>query len=111
MDLRQLAALVAVAETGTFSAAADVLHTVQSNVSAHVARLERELGVTLVDRAAGRLTEEGEAVVARSRRVFFELEALAADVVSLTTHVTRTARLRMIRTARRWLVPPPLHEL
>src|SRR5437899_2267700 len=37
MDLRQLAALVAVAETGTFSAAADVLHTVQSNVSTHVA--------------------------------------------------------------------------
>src|SRR5258708_39078279 len=68
MDLRQLAALVAVAETGTFSAAADVLHTVQSNVSTHVARLERELGVTLVDRAAGRLTEEGEAVVARARR-------------------------------------------
>ncbi|MEN3273610.1 MAG: hypothetical protein V7636_2371, partial [Actinomycetota bacterium] len=73
MDLRQLAALVAVAETGTFSAAADVLHTVQSNVSTHIARLERELGVTLVDRAAGRLTEEGVAVVARARRVQAEL--------------------------------------
>ena len=59
MDLRQLAALVAVAETGSFSAAARSLHTVQSNVSTHVARLERELGVTLVDRASGTLTEEG----------------------------------------------------
>ncbi|HET7721324.1 MAG TPA: LysR family transcriptional regulator, partial [Acidimicrobiales bacterium] len=73
MDLRQLAALVAVAETGTFSAAAEALHTVQSNVSTHVARLERELGVTLVDRAAGRLTEEGELVVARARRIQGEL--------------------------------------
>ena len=75
MDLRQLAALVAIADTGTFSAAADVLHTVQSNVSTHIARLERELGVTLIDRAGGRLTEEGEAVVARARRVAAELSA------------------------------------
>jgi len=58
-----------------FSAAADVLHTVQSNVSTHIARLERELGVTLVDRAAGRLTEEGEVVVARARRIAGELDA------------------------------------
>ena len=44
---------LAVADTGSFSAAARSLHTVQSNVSTHVARLERELGVTLVDRATG----------------------------------------------------------
>ena len=111
MDLRQLAALVAVADTGTFSAAAAHLHTVQSNVSTHVARLERELGVTLVDRAGGRLTEEGEAVVARARRVFFELEALVADVAALTKEVTGTARLGMIGTAGRWLVPRLLERL
>src|SRR6266513_3159843 len=39
MDLRQLNAVVAVAEYGSFSAAADALHTVQSNISTHVARL------------------------------------------------------------------------
>ena len=44
MDLRQLSALLAVADHGTFSAAARALHTVQSNVSTHVARLERERG-------------------------------------------------------------------
>ena len=53
MEIKQLAALVAVADHGTFSAAAASLHTVQSNVSAHVARLEAEIGATLVDRAAG----------------------------------------------------------
>ena len=43
MDVRQLAAIVAVADHGTFSAAARALYTVQSNVSGHVAKLERLL--------------------------------------------------------------------
>jgi DNA-binding transcriptional LysR family regulator len=111
MDLRQLAALVAVAETGTFSAAAEALHTVQSNVSTHVARLERELGATLVDRAAGRLTEEGELVVARARRIQSELDALTADVASLRHDVAGTTRLGMLGTTGRWLVPPLLRAM
>jgi LysR family hydrogen peroxide-inducible transcriptional activator len=111
MDLRQLAALVAIADTGTFSAAADALHTVQSNVSTHIARLERELGVTLVDRTAGRLTEEGEAVVARARRVSAELEALQADVASLRDEVSGPARMGVIGTTARWLVPALLSAM
>lgn len=108
MDLRQLAALTAVADTGTFSAAADLLHTVQSNVSTHVARLERELGATLVDRSAGRLTEEGEVVVARARRISAELDALAADVASLRDEIAGHVRLGVIGTTGRWLMPPLL---
>lgn len=106
MDLRQLAALTAVADHGTFSAAADALHTVQSNVSTHVARLERELKATLVDRAAGRLTEEGQAVVARARRIQGELEALTADVAALRDEVTGPVRMGVIGTTGRWLMPP-----
>lgn len=105
MDLRQLSALVAVAERGTFSSAAAALHTVQSNVSAHVGRLERELGVTLFDRSAGRLTEEGEAVVARARHIQAELEALTADVAALRQEVVGNVRLGVISTTARWLVP------
>lgn len=108
MDLRQLSALVAIADTGTFSAAATRLHTVQSNVSTHVARLERELGVTLVDRSAGRLTGEGEAVVARARRVHAELDALVADVASVGDEVAGQVRLGIIGTTGRWLLPPLL---
>ena len=108
MDLRQLAAVTAVADTGTFSAAADVLHTVQSNVSTHIARLERELGVILVDRSAGRLTEEGEVVVARARRIAGELDALVADVASLRSDVTGSVHLGVIGTTGRWLMPPLL---
>ena len=80
MELKHLQALVGIADTGSFSAAADAVGTVQSNVSAHVARLERELDVTLVDRSSGRLTEEGEVVVARARRMLAELDALVSDV-------------------------------
>jgi len=105
MDLRQLAALVAVAEEGSFSAAADALHTVQSNVSNHVARLERELGAQLVDRQAGALTEEGEAVVARARRIADELEAVVADVAALRHEVTGNVSIGVIGSTARWIVP------
>lgn len=111
MDVRQLQALVAIAETGSFSAAAAVLHTVQSNVSAHVARLEKELGVVLVDRAGGRLTDEGVAVVARARRVALELDGIVADVAAVNHEVAGTVRLGMIGTTGRWLVPRLLEVL
>lgn len=106
MDLRQLNAVLAVADHGSFSAAARALHTVQSNVSTHVARLERELGATLIDRSSGRLTDEGEIVVARARRVQVELDALAADVASLDDQVAGSGRIGVIGTTARWLVPP-----
>lgn len=105
MDLRQLNALVAVAEHGGFSSAARALHTVQSNVSTHVARLEKELGATLIDRATGQPTKEGEAVLTRAIRIRAELEALSSDVASLGARVAGTARLGMIGTTARWLAP------
>lgn len=111
MDLRQLAALVAVADEGTFSAAADALHTVQSNVSTHVRRLERELGAQLVDRAGNRLTEDGEIVVARARRIQEELAAMVADVAALRDEVTGRVRLGVISSTARWLVPLLLVEM
>ncbi len=105
MDLRQLNAIVAIAEHGSFSAAADALSTVQSNVSTHVKKLEQELGIDLVDRATGQLTEGGTLVVERSRRVMVELDAMQSDVSALTHDVVGTVRLGIIGTAARWLVP------
>ena len=111
MELRHLQALVAVAEHGSFSSAADHLGTVQSNISAHVARLERELGTTLVDRSAGRLTADGEVVVARAYRVMGELDALVADVGALREAVAGNVRVGILGTTARWLVPMLLAEL
>jgi DNA-binding transcriptional LysR family regulator len=111
MELRHLQALVAVAEHGSFSSAADHLGTVQSNISAHVARLERELGTTLVDRSAGRLTADGEIVVARAYRVQGELDALVADVGALREAVAGNVRVGILGTTARWLVPMLLADL
>lgn len=111
MELRQLSALLAVAEHGSFSAAARAMHTVQSNVSTHVAHLERELAVTLVDRGSGTLTEEGEAAVARARRIRLELDGLASDLAALRDEVIGHVRIGMIGSVGRWLVPRVLSEL
>lgn len=105
MELRQLSAVVGIADHGTFSAAADALQTVQSNVSTHVKKLERELGCELVDRATGGLTEAGEIVVKRSRLVQAELDAMLSDVMALTKGVAGTVRIGIIGTTARWLVP------
>ena len=105
MDFKQLHSLLAVAEHGSFSAAARATHTVQSNVSTHIARLERELGATLFDRSAGRLTDEGEAAVARARRIEAEVAALTADVAALRDEVIGSVRLGVIGSIGRWLMP------
>ena len=108
MDRKQLRAFVAVAEQHSFSAGARSLGTVQSNVSAHIARLEKELGVTLIDRSTNEPTDEGRAVLERARRIEAEFEALDADVASLRDVVSGSVRLGAIGTTARWLVAPLL---
>lgn len=105
MDVRQLTALVAIADHGTFSAAAKALFTVQSNVSNHVARLEKELGTTLVDRVNGGLTEAGVRVVERARRVLRELDDIAADLAQRDGNMVGDVRLGMLGTTARWVLP------
>jgi len=111
MDLRQITSLIAIADHGSFSAAARALFTVQSNVSAHVARLERELGVTLVDRATGQITDEGALVVERGRRIQRELEDIAADISALDDVIAGETRVGVIGTTGRWLMPQFLDRL
>ena len=111
MDLRQLETLVAVADHGSFSAAARSMYTVQSNVSAHIGRLERELGVTLVDRQRGGLTDEGATVVDRARRVLHDLQEIAAEMASRGDDVHGDTRVGMIGTMARWVVPTLLAQL
>lgn len=105
MDVRQLSALVAIADHGTFSAAARALYTVQSNVSGHVAKLEKELGTTLINRTNGGLTDEGTRVVERARRILHEIDDIAADIASLDDEISGDARIGVIGTTARWLMP------
>lgn len=111
MDLRQLAALTAIADHGSFSAAARALYTVQSNVSGHISHLERELGVTLVDRQRGGLTPEGFQVLERARRIQRELDSITAEMASRDSEVVGATRLGVIGTTGRWVMPELLTRL
>ena len=105
MEIRQLEALIGIADHRSFSGAAETLGTVQSNISNRIARLEAELGTELVNRATGTLTESGEIVANRARRVLAELRAIASDVSELNADIHGQVVLGMIGTAGRWIVP------
>jgi LysR family transcriptional regulator, transcription activator of glutamate synthase operon len=94
MDLRQLRYLVALAEEGSFTRAAESVHIAQPAVSQQIRRLEEELGIVLVERTTRRvtLTDAGELLVVRARRILGELEAAESELQALsgmyTGHVT-----------------------
>jgi DNA-binding transcriptional LysR family regulator len=111
--LRQLEALLAVAEEGSFTAAADRMHTVQSNVSGHVQQLESELGVRLLvrGRRGAVPTEFGERVLERARAIRSELSALHEDLSMLQGLETGHATLGVVGTVSRSLVPALVDEM
>ena len=85
MDLRQLRYLVALAEEGSFTRAAESVHIAQPAVSQQIRRLEEELGIALVERTTRRvaLTDAGELLVVRARRILAELEAAETELQAL----------------------------
>jgi LysR family hydrogen peroxide-inducible transcriptional activator len=107
MLLRHLETIVAIADEGSFTAAADALNTVQSNVSDQVRQLEQELGVPLLvrGRRGAVPTEFGVVVLDRARRVLRELEAMRVDLSMIQGLEAGHARLGVVGTASRWLVP------
>lgn len=113
MDIRQLEALLAVAEEGSFTAAADRLRTVQSNVSEHIRQLESELGVQLLVRGRGGTvpTEFGVRVLDRARAVRSELEALHKDVSMLQGLEIGHATLGVVGTVSRSVAPRVVAEI
>ncbi|CTQ34357.1 LysR family transcriptional regulator [Jannaschia rubra] len=76
--LKQIEALVTVADLGGFRRAAEHLNTTQPNISSRIAGLEETLGHVLMLRDAGsvRMTARGEAVLAAARRILAEAETL-----------------------------------
>jgi DNA-binding transcriptional LysR family regulator len=83
IGLRELRAVLAAAELGSFRQAADDLGYTQSALSHQVATIEAALGRSLFTRPGGRgriaLTPAGEAVCRRARRALAEVESIAAE--------------------------------
>jgi DNA-binding transcriptional LysR family regulator len=86
MEIRQLRAFMAIAETGTFTAAALRVHITQAAISMQIRQLETELGVRLFVRAPRRvvLTEAGEGLLGRARNVLREHDAALAEMTELS---------------------------
>jgi DNA-binding transcriptional LysR family regulator len=76
LKLFQLQVLIAIADSGSFSEAAQLLQMSQSAVSYAIATLEEELGIVLLSRGrhGAQLTPVGEQIVDRSRRIAYLLD-------------------------------------
>jgi DNA-binding transcriptional LysR family regulator len=96
VDVRKLRHFVMLAETLNFREAAERSYLTQPALSRSIAALERELGVVLFDRDPWHvaLTERGEELVERARRLLFQADELAA-----AARAPRAARRQALRVA------------
>src|SRR5580765_4021774 len=112
MELHQLRYFCAVADTGSFSRAAEQSHVSQPSLSQQILKLEDELGARLFDRLGRsvRLTEVGKAFLPRARGVLRELEAARGDVVEQKGSVGGSVNVGAIPTVAPYLLPRVLTE-
>ena len=85
MEIRQLRSFIAIAELGTFTAAALRVHVTQAAISMQIRQLENELGARLFVRAPRRvmLTEAGEQLLHRARQILRDHDAALDEIAEL----------------------------
>ena len=107
-DVKQLRVLRAVAEHGSFSAAADALSYTQPAISQQIAALEKRAGTTLVDRGSRgvRLTDAGQALVEHAEVVIARLAAAEAELEAIAGVRGGRVRLSSFPSAGASLLPP-----
>jgi DNA-binding transcriptional LysR family regulator len=95
LDVTRLRVLVAVARHGSVTAAARALNYAQPSVSHHLARLEAETGIKLIQRAGRgiRLTDAGRLLAERAAEVIGRLDAAENELAAYTG--LRAGRLRL----------------
>jgi LysR family transcriptional regulator, hydrogen peroxide-inducible genes activator len=110
MELHQLRYFCAVADTGSFSRAAEHSHVSQPSLSQQILKLESELGARLFDRLGRsvRLTEIGKRFLPRARAVLRELESARGDVVESKDSVSGHVTVGVIPTVAPYFLPPVL---
>jgi DNA-binding transcriptional LysR family regulator len=112
MKLSQLKILVAVAETGSFSAAAAHLDCTQSRISHAIAELEAHLGVRLLTRSrAGAMpTDVGHRVLEKAGQML-RLEASLVEAARASSTLAGTVRIACFRSVGTHLLPHALEAL
>ena len=107
MNLRDLRYLVALADTRHFGHAAERTHVSQPTLSAQIKKLEDYLGTPLVERQPRRiaLTDVGERVVARARRVLQDCDDIVELARAARDPLAGTLRLALIPTLGPYLLP------
>lgn len=95
MDFKQLKTFLHIAELGSFSAASLHLNTAQSSLTRQIQLLERDLNVRLFDRHGRgvRLTVDGDAFVARARKILNEVNGARQAMHKKTGEATGTVRI------------------
>ena len=85
MEIRQLRAFVAIAESGTFTAGALRVHVTQAAISMQIRQLENEIGAKVFVRAPRHviLTEAGEQLLRRARHILREHDAALDEIAEL----------------------------
>lgn len=85
MDIKQLKAFLAIADAKTFTAGAKRVNITQAAISMQIRQLEKEVGIPLFTRTPRRviLTEAGEHLVERARRILNEHDAALAEIAEL----------------------------
>jgi DNA-binding transcriptional LysR family regulator len=109
IEVRHLAALQAVAETGTFRAAAIRLGYTQSAVSQQIATLERLVGAKLIERPGGpravSLTDTGRLVLRHAEAIIARLQAAQADVTAMIEGGAGSLRVGAFQSAGSRILP------
>jgi DNA-binding transcriptional LysR family regulator len=112
MELQQMRYVVAVAETSSFTRAAERCLVVQSALSHQIARLEKELGGKLFERTSRRvrLTPAGEAFLPAARLCLNAAERAAAEVAAAVGEVRGRLAVGLIPTVAAVDIPSALQE-
>ncbi|MFW9086656.1 transcriptional regulator CynR [Pseudomonas sp. P2758] len=112
MLLRHLRYLLAVADHGGFTRAAEALHVSQPTLSQQIRQLEESLGVNLFDRTSRsvKATDAGQAYIECARRVLVELEAGKRALHDVKDLTRGTLRLAMTPTFMAYLVGPLVRD-
>jgi len=107
MEFHQLRYVCAIAETGSFSRAAEHCHVAQPSLSQQVLKLEQDLGAKLFDRLGRsvRLTEAGRAFLPHARSILHQMEAARTGVEDKRTDVRGGVTVGVIPTIAPYLMP------